>query len=99
MERITDGRIAGRAASERMVAILAAQQDRAMIPRSLPFARESILVANKNGWDEEKRPDGRLVRTRVNFISMLPRRGYVVACPACHQILSAELAGGFTRAV
>ena len=41
----------------------------------------------------------RLVRTRVNFISMLPRRGYVVACPVCHQILSAELAGGFTRAV
>ena len=41
----------------------------------------------------------RLVRTRVNFISMLPRRGYVVVCPACHQILSAELAGGLTRAV
>jgi hypothetical protein len=39
------------------------------------------------------------VRTRVNFISMLPRGGHVVACPACHQILSAELAGGFTRAV
>ncbi len=35
----------------------------------------------------------RLVRTRVNFISMLPRRGYVVACPSCHQILSAELGG------
>ena len=41
----------------------------------------------------------RLVRTRVNFVSMLPRRGYVMACPACHQILSAELAGGFTRVV
>ena len=41
----------------------------------------------------------RLVRTRVNFVSMLPRRGYVVACPACHQILSAELGGGLTRAV
>ncbi len=40
----------------------------------------------------------RLVRTRVNFISMLPRRGYVVVCPSCHQILSAEL-GGFTRVV
>ncbi len=36
----------------------------------------------------------RLVRTRVNFISMLPRRGYVVVCPCCHQILSAELGGG-----
>lgn len=41
----------------------------------------------------------RLVRTRVNFVSMLPRRGYVIACPACHMILSAELAGGFTRVV
>jgi hypothetical protein len=41
----------------------------------------------------------RLVRTRVNFISMLPRRGYVVVCGACHQILSAELGGGLTRAV
>jgi hypothetical protein len=41
----------------------------------------------------------RLVRTRVNFISMLPRRGYVVACPSCHHMLSAELGGGLTRAV
>jgi uncharacterized protein YbaR (Trm112 family) len=41
----------------------------------------------------------RLVRTRVNFISMLPRRGHVVACPACHQILSAGLGGGLSRAV
>jgi len=41
----------------------------------------------------------RLVRTRVNFISMLPRRGYVMVCPACHAILSAELGGGLTRAV
>ncbi len=41
----------------------------------------------------------RLVRSRVNFISMLPRRGYVVICPACHQILSAELGGGLTRVV
>jgi hypothetical protein len=41
----------------------------------------------------------RLVRTRVNFVSLLPRRGYVVVCPACSQILSAELAGGITRVV
>jgi len=41
----------------------------------------------------------RLVRTRVNFISLLPRRGYVVACPSCHQILSAELGGVLSRAV
>ena len=42
----------------------------------------------------------RLVRTSVNFVSLLPRRGYVVVCPACHQILSAELGGGgLTRVV
>ncbi len=35
----------------------------------------------------------RLVRTRVNFISMLPRRGYAIVCPLCHTIISAELGG------
>jgi hypothetical protein len=41
----------------------------------------------------------RLARGRVNFISMLPRRGYVIVCPNCHQILSAELGGGLTKVV
>ncbi len=41
----------------------------------------------------------RLARARVNFISLLPRRGYVLACPSCHSILSAELGGVLTRAV
>jgi uncharacterized protein YbaR (Trm112 family) len=41
----------------------------------------------------------RLARIRVNFISLLPRRGYVLACPSCHTILSAELGGVLTRAV
>jgi uncharacterized protein YbaR (Trm112 family) len=41
----------------------------------------------------------RLVRTRVNFVSFLPRRGYVIVCPLCHHILSAELGGSLTRAV
>jgi len=27
-----------------------------MIPRSLPFETDEILVANKTGWDEEKLP-------------------------------------------
>ena len=59
MVRIVDGRVGGKAAAEEMVAILATQQDRAMIPRGLPLARGGILVANKTGWDEEKRPDAR----------------------------------------
>lgn len=33
----------------------------------------------------------RLLRTRVNFTSTLPRHGRVVICPACRTILSATL--------
>ena len=35
----------------------------------------------------------RLLRTRVNFTSTLPRRGRVLACPSCQRVISAELAG------
>ena len=35
----------------------------------------------------------RLLRTKVNFVSTLPRRGHVLICPECHGILSAELGG------
>lgn len=35
----------------------------------------------------------RLLRTRVNFVSSLPRRGHVLACPLCKAILSVELGG------
>ena len=34
----------------------------------------------------------RLLRTRVNFTSTLPRRGHVGACPKCNTIISADLA-------
>jgi len=33
----------------------------------------------------------RLLRTRVNFTSSLPRRGYVVICPACRTIVPAAV--------
>jgi hypothetical protein len=33
----------------------------------------------------------RLLRTRVDFVSTLPRRGHVIICPLCKGILSAEL--------
>jgi len=33
----------------------------------------------------------RLLRTRVNFVSTLPRRGRVLACPMCRAIVSGEL--------
>ena len=35
----------------------------------------------------------RLLRVKVHFISTLPRRGYVIICPECNGILSAELGG------
>lgn len=35
----------------------------------------------------------RLLRTKVNFTSTLPRRGRVMICTNCKRILSAELAG------
>lgn len=34
-----------------------------------------------------------LTRTQVQFTSTLPRRGRVIVCPKCEQILSAELSG------
>ncbi len=33
----------------------------------------------------------RMLRTRVNFTSTLPRRGRVVSCSACSTMISAEL--------
>ena len=39
----------------------------------------------------------RLLRGRVNFVSSLPRRGHVVACPSCQGILSVELGGHLFR--
>ncbi len=35
----------------------------------------------------------RLLRTRVNFTSTLPRRGHVISCPECATIIAAELVG------
>ncbi len=35
----------------------------------------------------------RLLRTRVSFVSTLPRRGHVIVCPECRGILSGDLGG------
>jgi hypothetical protein len=35
----------------------------------------------------------RLLRSKINFTSTLPRRGRVLICPRCKRIISAELAG------
>jgi hypothetical protein len=35
----------------------------------------------------------RVLRTQVSFTSTLPRKGYVIVCPECERVLSAELSG------
>ncbi|HLN58421.1 MAG TPA: serine hydrolase [Thermoanaerobaculia bacterium] len=82
MELIARGEVVSRAACDEMLGILEKQQDRAMIPRSLPFDREKITVANKTGWDEEKLPDAKGfkgdVRTDAAYVKS-PQARYVIA--------------------
>jgi beta-lactamase class A len=82
VELIAEGKVVGRAAGDAMIALLATQQDRAMIPRSLPFGTEEILVANKTGWDEEKNPDPKGfkgdVRNDAAYVKT-PKVRYVIA--------------------
>ena len=35
----------------------------------------------------------RLLRTKVNFTSSLPRRGQIIVCPICNTLLSGEVGG------
>ncbi len=82
MELIAEGKVVSRAACDDMLALLAQQQDRAMIPRSLPFESEEILVANKTGWDEEKNADAKGfkgdVRNDAAYVKT-PKTRYVIA--------------------
>jgi beta-lactamase class A len=79
---LAEGKVINRAASDQMLSLLAKQQDRAMIPRSLPIERDKILVANKTGWDEEKLPDATgfkgEIRTDAAYVKS-PRVRYVIA--------------------
>ena len=82
VELIAGGKVVSRAACDEMLAMMEKQQDRAMIPRSLPFERDKITVANKTGWDEEKLagPSGVKgdVRTDAAYVKS-PRARYVIA--------------------
>lgn len=35
----------------------------------------------------------RVLRTKVNFVSALPRRGQVMICPKCRAVLAGSLGG------
>jgi beta-lactamase class A len=59
LELIAEDKVVSPKACDAMIALLATQQDRLMIPRSLPYEKGDILVANKTGWDEEKNPDAK----------------------------------------
>jgi beta-lactamase class A len=86
-ELIAEGKVVGRAASDEMLAILAMQQDRTMIPRRLPFERDNVFVANKTGWDEEKLADRQGFRGDVRADAAYvkgPRGRYVLAILARH---------------
>ncbi|MDQ6892591.1 MAG: class A beta-lactamase-related serine hydrolase [Acidobacteriota bacterium] len=82
MGLIADGKVVSRAACDEMLAILGNQFDRQMIPRSLPFEREKIFVANKTGWDEEKLPDASglkgEIRTDAAYVKG-PKSRYTIA--------------------
>jgi hypothetical protein len=52
-------------------------------PAKCPQCRESINTLKVVG----------LTRKEVAFTSTLPRKGRVIVCPKCSQIISAELAG------
>jgi len=79
---IAEGKIVSRAICDEMLSILTRQQDRVMIPRSLPIERDRILVANKTGWDEEKLPDAKglkgEIRTDAAYVKS-PKVRYVIA--------------------
>jgi len=82
IELIAQGKVVSKKAGDEMIALLATQQDRAMIPRSLPFGTEEILVANKTGWDAEKIPDAKGfrgdVRNDAAYVKT-PKTRYVIA--------------------
>ena len=57
------------------------------------YTLEYPVICPHCGEELEELKVVRLLRSRVNFTSTLPRRGRVITCPACRKILTAELAG------
>ena len=55
------------------------------------YTLEYAATCPRCGHDVKTLKVARLLRTRVNFVSTLPRRGRVLMCPHCSAIVSAEL--------
>jgi len=55
-------------------------------PVRCPLCKDSVKTVNVL----------RMLRTRVNFTSNLPRRGWVAACPSCHGIVTVGVASLLT---
>lgn len=82
LELIARGRAASPEASAEMLAILRRQQDDLMIPRLLPFDRDTIRIGHKTGTDEEKQPGEHGVRGHIRTDAAIvegPRATYVIA--------------------
>ncbi len=84
--RIAEGKVVDRAISDEIVALLDRQQDRAMIPRSLPYARDHVVVGNKTGWDEEKKTSGRTGQIRTDAAYVRSDRARYVICICARSI-------------
>jgi len=81
MALIAEGKAVNAEASAKMLATLRRQQDRAMIPRSLPPG-DGIEIGNKTGTDSEKLPDatGRRGAIRADAAIVTgPGTKYVIA--------------------
>ena len=82
MERIARGEAVSREASDEMVAILARQQYRDMVPRLLPDTEAGVVVANKTGQDDEKTVSPGGIRGAIRndaAIVTTPKGRYVLA--------------------
>lgn len=55
------------------------------------YTLESPVKCSSCGMTVQSLSVVRMLRTRVNFTSALPRRGCVCICPSCHTIVPAGL--------
>ena len=57
------------------------------------FTLESVAVCPACGRSLDRVGIVRLLRTKVNFVSSLPRRGQLMICPQCRTVLGGGLGG------